>query len=191
MKSFLLVLFFFICLSSCKSSKKAHYKSNTHSQVIPHNTPQKKHYAVSNSNTITPPVTKIIPINKTKAEHIIDFAKDFEGVKYKWGGTTKAGMDCSGLVFESFRAFDIILPRISRDMAKQGEKISLNQVAEGDLLFFVTGNRRNSINHVGLVISTNNNAIQFIHATTKLGVTVSSLAETYWSRTFKEARKIL
>ncbi|MFV0564975.1 MAG: C40 family peptidase [Flavobacteriaceae bacterium] len=189
MKHLLLLITFAICLSSCKSAKSTQY-SSTHPRPIKTASIKKKTTVIA-PNTPSANTSETTITYKTKAENIIDFAKDFEGVKYKWGGTTKAGMDCSGLVFESFKAYDVLLPRISRDMAKQGEKISLNQVAQGDLLFFITGNRRGTINHVGLVVSTSNNVIEFIHSTTKLGVVVSSLSEDYWNKSFKEARKIL
>jgi len=139
----------------------------------------------SNSNP------EILNTAEPKAFNIVEYAKQFEGVRYKWGGTTKSGMDCSGLVFESFRAFNVILPRISRDMAKSGEKIALKKVETGDLLFFKTGNRRNDINHVGLVVSSEDGSIKFIHATTNAGVIVSSISETYWDKSFTEARRIL
>ena len=122
---------------------------------------------------------------------IIDFAKQFEGVKYKFGGTTKKGMDCSGLVYETFKAFDISLPRISRDMAKQGDKIFLEDIKEGDLLFFKTTKKRNIISHVGLVVTALPGNIEFIHSTTNQGVIISSLAERYWYYSFAEARRIL
>jgi len=122
---------------------------------------------------------------------IIDFAKQFEGVKYKFGGTTKKGMDCSGLVYETFKAFDISLPRISRDMAKQGDKIFLEDIKEGDLLFFKTTKKRNIISHVGLVVTALPGNIEFIHSTTNQGVIISSLAERYWYFSFAEARRIL
>ncbi len=179
MRTILSVLVFILCLSSCKSSKRTHYKSRTSTN---------KHSVIDNHSTIP---NKTLETRQYKAEQIIDFAKNFEGVKYKWGGTTRAGMDCSGLVFESFKAHDILLPRVSRDMAKRGKKISLKQVTKGDLLFFITSKGRHNINHVGLVVSTNNNSIEFIHVTTKLGVIISNLNESYWSKTFKEARKIL
>ena len=100
-------------------------------------------------------------------------------------------MDCSGLVFESFRAFDIILPRSSRDMAKQGDKITLDDTKKGDLLFFKTLNRRNDISHVGLVVTSENGTIEFIHSTTQAGVIISKLSEKYWDNAFVEARRIL
>ncbi|MCL4112847.1 UNVERIFIED_CONTAM: hypothetical protein GTU68_005532 [Idotea baltica] len=101
-------------------------------------------------------------------------------------------MDCSGLIFESFREHDIYLPRISRDMAKRGTKLSLKQVRKGDLLFFKTQkNRRNAINHVGLIVAIKNNNIEFIHASSSKGVMTSWLNETYWLKAFVEARRIL
>ena len=100
-------------------------------------------------------------------------------------------MDCSGLIYESFRAYDVNLPRISRDMAKRGDKINLKDVHKGDLLFFKTGNRRNAINHVGLIVSIENNDIEFIHATSSKGVMTSWINETYWHKAFYEARRVL
>ncbi len=163
MRNILILLLIISSFSSCKSSKISKKSSST----------------------------KTVIKSNSKAENIIEYANQFKGVRYKWGGTTKKGMDCSGLVFESFKAYDIFLPRISRDMAKRGNKISLKNVVKGDLLFFKTGNRRNSINHVGLIVSIKNKNIQFIHATSSKGVITSWLNEDYWHKAFFEARNIL
>jgi len=76
-------------------------------------------------------------------------------------------------------------------MAKKGTKIQLKKALKGDLLFFKTGNRRNSINHVGLIVDIIDDDINFIHATTGKGVIISVLNETYWLKAFHEARRIL
>jgi|SRR5690554_731565 len=125
-----------------------------------------------------------------KKSEIIAYAKSFQGTRYKFGGTTSAGMDCSGLVCTAFQKEAIALPRISRDMATEGAPISLNQVEPGDLIFFKTDNKR-VINHVGLVVETEKGDIKFIHSTTQLGVIISSLEENYWKRAFVEARRII
>ncbi len=183
----LLILLVVTNLSNCKSSKRSKTRKST--KII---TKKRETRTSSDKNaTIT-----TVPVNKGsstkyKADFIIDYAKQFEGVRYKWGGTTKSGMDCSGLVYESFKTHDILLPRISRDMAKKGTRIKLNKVFKGDLLFFKTGNRRNSINHVGLVVDIRDNDIKFIHATTSKGVIISGLNEAYWLKAFHEARRIL
>lgn len=123
-------------------------------------------------------------------EQIINFAKSFEGTRYKYGGTTRAGMDCSGLICTAFEQEQIRLPRSSRDMAKEGYPISLNEVAPGDLVFFKTTNR-NVISHVGLVVDVTEDTIHFIHATTTAGVIISSLKESYWNRAFTQARRVI
>ncbi|WP_298237813.1 C40 family peptidase [uncultured Algibacter sp.] len=178
MRKILILLLIIASYSSCKSSKKGR-----NSKVI-----TKKSATRNVSKSRTTETSKITSLE----EQIIDYAKTFEGVRYRWGGTDKSGMDCSGLVFETFKSHNIYLPRISRDMAKKGTKIKLKETKKGDLLFFKTGkNRRNIINHVGLVIAIKNNAIYFIHSTTSKGVIISSLNEDYWKSSFTEARRIL
>ena len=69
---------------------------------------------------------------------IIDYAKQFDGVRYKYGGTTKHGMDCSGLVTTAFKSEHILLPRSTEDLVNTGNWIDLEDVQKGDLLFFAT-----------------------------------------------------
>jgi len=99
-------------------------------------------------------------------------------------------MDCSGLIYTSFKKEEIILPRTSRAMSTQGVKVSLKNVAVGDLLFFKTNKNKNIVSHVGLVV-TAGKRIEFIHASTSKGVTISSLDERYWNKCFAGIRRIL
>lgn len=126
-----------------------------------------------------------------KADAIIAFAKTYSGTKYKYGGTTKKGIDCSGLLFISFQSEQINLPRVALDMSKKGTKISLSKVQKGDLLFFKTNKKKRSINHVGLVVEKNKKGLFFIHSTTSSGVIISSLDQNYWKNAFVEARKVI
>ena len=115
----------------------------------------------------------------------------FKGTRYKFGGTTRKGMDCSGLVYVSFQSENISLPRVSRDMATQGRRIKLSQVDKGDLVFFKTSKNRKTINHVGLVVDAGRGNIKFIHSTSSRGVIISSLDERYWNDAFVEVRRII
>ena len=135
---------------------------------------------------------QVVKINNQhlKATKIVNNANKFLGTKYKFGGTTRKGMDCSGLVYTAFKQENILLPRVSRDMATQGKTISLNQVKKGDLLFFITG-KKNKISHVGLVTNVRNNEIFFIHASSKRGVIISSMKEKYYKTKFVKAKRIL
>lgn len=127
----------------------------------------------------------------SKSESIVNYAKTFNGTRYKFGGTTTKGMDCSGLVYVSFKKEDIILPRISRDMAKKGKYIPLDKTKKGDLVFFKTDKNRNVINHVGLVVEIDKGEVFFIHSTSSRGVIISSLKEKYWTDAFVEVRSII
>ncbi|MEO0528848.1 MAG: C40 family peptidase [Bacteroidota bacterium] len=127
----------------------------------------------------------------TKADIIINTALTFSGVRYKFGGTTKKGMDCSGLLFVSFREHDVLLPRTSYLMANEGKRIKVGKVTKGDLLFFKTSKKGKRINHVGLVVEVKGDDIKFIHSTSSRGVIVSSLREGFWNYAFVKATRVL
>ncbi len=145
---------------------------------------------ISTKTKSTTKIKKSDYAGNRKIKSIVSFAKSFNGTRYKYGGTTKKGMDCSGLVYTSFKKENIILPRTSRTMATQGKPISLKKVGIGDLLFFKTNKRKNVISHVGLVVETKG-TIKFIHASTSRGVIISSLDEKYWNKAFVSARRVV
>lgn len=194
MKNIIILILIAFTFSSCKTTQRIVVKKSTSKKLSP-----KPETEVSfdtnlinkNVNISDETTHYLATAEVNKVNSIIDYAKQFSGVKYMFGGNSFDGIDCSGLVFESFKTVDIFLPRISRDMAKQGEKITLTDTQEGDLLFFKTVSRRNSISHVGLVVSNQNGNVEFIHSTTRAGVIVSKLSENYWSNAFVEARRIL
>ncbi|MFK7923930.1 MAG: C40 family peptidase [Bacteroidia bacterium] len=125
------------------------------------------------------------------ASTIIQTASTFLGTKHVMGGMTKAGIDCSGLIFTAFKSAGMELPRVSRDQATKGSPIDRTQLRHGDLLFFGTGTP-GRINHVGIVTKTDQEGgLQFIHTSTSKGVMVSPLDSSYWSRVFLEARRVL
>lgn len=178
MKKYFLLLILLPFLISCGGSRKV---SQTHSR----NT-------VLASTTFNEPSSNSITSSSKGSvlERVVQNAKTFEGTRYKFGGTTKTGMDCSGLVYRAFKQEDILMPRISRDMAQKGVQVRLAEAIEGDLIFFRTG-KRNVINHVGLIVETNRGEIWFIHSTTSQGVIISSMKESYWKKAFVEVRRII
>ena len=126
-----------------------------------------------------------------KIDKIVVNALKYKGVPYKFGGTTKRGMDCFGIVYVSYLKEKLRLPRVSRDMAKSGKKVALRNAKKGDLLFFKTAKRKNRINHVGLIVSVKKNQIRFIHSTSSRGVITSLLSERYWKNAFVKVKRIL
>ena len=179
--SLLLLLFF----GSCVVKKKTTYSKERKITV-----------EASSENKVTEVDSAAIeaPISvspSSKANDIINTALTYSGVRYKYGGTTSKGMDCSGLLYVSFKKHDVAIPRVSNEMANEGKRIRVNQVEKGDLLFFKTTRKGKKINHVGLVVTVKNDEIKFIHASTSRGVIVSSLREGYWNYAFVKATRIL
>jgi len=124
-------------------------------------------------------------------QKVLTTALSYQGTPYKFGGTTKKGMDCSGLVFTSYKNIDITLARSSKNMYFEGEEVSLEKVKKGDLLFFDIDKFQGRVNHVGMVTEANDFEVKFIHATTKKGVIISSINESYWKKAFIKAKRIL
>lgn len=175
MQKISIILFMFIILSSCGSSKNkrvASKKQQTSKTVIKQN---------KNSNVAVPVVAK----------SIIKNAKKYEGTRYKYGGTTRKGMDCSGLIYTAFKEDNVAIPRSSSAMSKSGDWVDLKKVRPGDLLFFATKKNSRNINHVGLVTAIKGDDVEFIHSSTSRGVITSKVKEKYWYFAFVQARRVL
>lgn len=120
-----------------------------------------------------------------KASHkgdkkLYDEAAAWLGVPYKYGGNTKAGVDCSGMTVAIYRrVYGITLARTVAEMYRKNcRKISRSQLRPGDLVFFNTAKTKASISHVGIFLKDN----VFIHATTQSGVRLSTLDEAYYKQ---------
>ena len=113
-------------------------------------------------------------------------------IKYKYAGTTKAGYDCSGLIYTIFNAENITLPRNSFQQSKIGVVLNpkRDHAQKGDLIFFKT-NKNKEINHVGIVIEATDEEIKFIHSSTSRGVIISSTTEPYYKKTFVQINRVL
>ena len=123
-------------------------------------------------------------------DQLILKASEHIGTRYRSGGTTEEGFDCSGLMCYTFSSYDIKLPRSSIDMASHGSKINAENAQKGDLIFFKTNGRR-QINHVGMVVEVLDGEIKFIHSATHGGVIISSTKESYYQRNFAQVNRVL
>ena len=150
--------------------------------------PKKKNTVLNDKNA-----TDIFIDNNTEsylALQLINVASDKLGAGYRSGGTTPAGFDCSGLMYSTFKKFDITLPRSSHQMAEIGTEINPENAKKGDLIFFINRGQHR-INHVGMIVEVNGDEIKFIHSSTQGGVIISSLKESYYERTFKQINRII
>jgi cell wall-associated NlpC family hydrolase len=123
-------------------------------------------------------------------DQLVSTASENIGTRYRSGGTTKEGFDCSGLMCTTFGAFDIDLPRTSLEQSQYGTKINNEDAQKGDLIFFKTNGRR-QVNHVGMVVEVSNGDIKFIHASTSNGVIISSIKEKYYSKRVTQINRVL
>lgn len=107
------------------------------------------------------------------------------GTRYRFGGTSKKGIDCSAFMqVLALYGFGMMLPRTAREQYGIMEKIGNNDLKEGDFVFF---NTRRGVSHVGMYLKNN----KFVHSSTSNGVAISDLSDSYWSAHFIGAKRMM
>lgn len=118
----------------------------------------------------------------SKMDQVIDKAI---GTKYVAGGVSTNGFDCSGFTMYVFEKIGINLPHQSGAQYKMGSAISRDDLRAGDLLFFNTSGK--GVSHVGIYVGEG----KFAHASSKRGVTISTLSDKYYVNTYMGAKRIM
>jgi probable lipoprotein NlpC len=108
----------------------------------------------------------------------------WKNTRYRLGGLSKNGIDCSGFIHVTFKTkLGVVLPRSTEFQAKLGNSIDKEELRAGDLVFFKTGMFDR---HVGIYLENG----KFLHASSRYGVTISRLDETYWRSAYWKAKRL-
>ncbi|MFT6866739.1 MAG: putative lipoprotein NlpC [Cyclobacteriaceae bacterium] len=132
--------------------------------------------------------------SKKKQKHIdrvIAEARTYIGTPYVWGGNTKMGIDCSGLIYHCYKKIDVNLPRTAQDQSKIGSSKSWGSIRPGDIVYFKFKEKREKWYHSGLITSVNGDEIKFIHASSSKGVVESNLNIDYYKKKVKAFRRVI
>jgi lipoprotein Spr len=126
-----------------------------------------------------------VALSATSNMKLFHFVYDWIGTPYRFGGSSRKGIDCSAFTKELYsEVFNLDIKRSSRDIFSMVSPVSKDELKEGDLVFFKIHSRR--ISHIGIYLGNN----RFAHASSK-GVAISSLDDSYYSRYFYKGGRLL
>ena len=126
-----------------------------------------------------------VALSTTSNVKLFQFVYDWIGTPYRFGGSSKKGIDCSAFTKELYsKVFNLNIERNSRDIFSMVSPVKKDELKEGDLVFFKIHSR--SISHVGIYLGNN----KFAHASNK-GVAISNLDDDYYSRYFYRGGRLL
>lgn len=131
----------------------------------------------------TPALMATVSAEKQLSDTLLEQYQEWRGTRYRSGGMSKKGVDCSGYVHLTFKErLGLDVPRSSTELVQTGDPIDKAELQTGDLVFFRTGRSR----HVGIYLDNG----QFMHASSRKGVTISSMQKGYWASRWWTARRI-
>ena len=128
-----------------------------------------------------------IPVEMINDNKLLELIDSWYGTKYKYGGDTRQGVDCSGFTRAFMLSYyDVNLTRNSSDMYDKSKHVKKKKLAQGDLVFFKTNGAKGGITHVGVYLTNN----KFVHAATSSGVIISDLDEDYYKTRFVSGGRV-
>lgn len=128
---------------------------------------------------------------RKKIDRVIEVAKTYMGVPYQYGGISKSGIDCSGLIYNCYKGIDVSLPRTAKEQSKVGSRKDWDSVREGDIVFFKFKEKGEKWFHSGMISYAKRGDIRFIHASTSRGVVESNLNDDYYKKNVKRFRRVI
>lgn len=128
---------------------------------------------------------------RKKIDRVILEAKKYIGIPYLYGGNSKSGIDCSGLIKNCYETIGINLPRTAKEQSKIGNSKNLGQIRPGDIVYFKFKGKREKWYHTGMITFVGDDDIRFVHASSGRGVVEDSLLSEYYSKNIKKMRRVI
>jgi lipoprotein Spr/probable lipoprotein NlpC len=170
-----------------KSYERRQYSRNTPVQTTP-SLPERSHVLTNTPSEATHNYNthSSFDFSRRKVKKaLFSQYRNWRGVRYRIGGMSRRGIDCSRFVHLTFRdKFGLSIPKNTRDQSEIGKRIAKFRLRAGDLVFFRTGFRTR---HVGIYIKKG----RFLHASTSRGVVISNLKDRYWRRRYWKSIRVL
>lgn len=180
----ILLIMFLLLLSGCMQKVKVTYdpsQKNPELLEIPSVSKVQKITAIHPKKVGRPACNQTV--NSSQGKVLNDYFQSWEGVRYRYGGLTTKGVDCSGLTQRAYKdLYGVKLPRTVVEQSKTGKRVDKNALKPGDLIFFKTGLYSR---HVGIYLGSN----RFIHASRSKGVIQSNINNTYWRKKYWQAKR--
>ena len=178
---FLFVFFAALAATSCRTGRNLHQ-----SETKNPSTAKEKNVAASHSK-IKATYSTLLGVDEKEVKNmqLYSLIDEWYGTSYKYGGCDKKGIDCSNFISILYQElFHISLKGSSASIFNQCRVIDKKELQEGDLLFFKPDNK--NISHIGMYLQNN----RFVHATTKKGVMINDLNESYYLNCFYKAARL-
>ncbi|MBS1599888.1 MAG: C40 family peptidase [Bacteroidetes bacterium] len=164
--------------SSAKTNYKIENKEEIHNSSIEKYSPLQFKYAILTNS----------PVEQLRNEKLVNFMDEWYGTKYHYGGTSKSGIDCSAFVSMLMASVYGItsIPRTARDQYEWSKRIDIDELQQGDLVFFHTmTKKKKAVSHVGVYLCNN----KFVHASVS-GVMISDMNEGYYAKHYVGAGRV-
>ena len=133
--------------------------------------------------------------SKRKRKIIIEVvteARTYRGTPYLYGGNSKSGIDCSGLIYKCYKKVGIALPRTAREQSKIGNSKNIGRIRPGDIVYFKFKQKGEKWWHSGIITDTSDlYNIMFIHASSSRGVVETRLNSPYYMDNIKKFRRVI
>jgi murein DD-endopeptidase / murein LD-carboxypeptidase len=182
-----LILVSLLSLASCSNNKKSKGKTASKAKTEVRKPTSSNASSNAGNAAIKQKYAQELGTNASqlKSEKLYLFIDEWRGTPYKYGGTNRSGVDCSGFVGELYRqVYTKNLPRTTSEIGKASKPISKSDLNEGDIVIFDINGKKGS--HVGVYLANN----KFVHASTSKGVVISDLENPYYQKAFSRGGKI-